>query len=226
MKSQRPLLVTWVYRRLLLTLTLASAASLAQAGRPLAVDDANTNDKGAGHVEMWATQSSVAGDPVVYNVSPAYAPIDGLELAATWSRPNDGTDATSSAQLKWRITESQERGCNFGAVLGMARAPVDVDTTYVIALFSCNAAASGSMHINLGAYKTEGANDSVNTWGVAFEHPMDSVTPHIEWFGEENAEPTVQVGLRGQLTKTLQLDGSIGRTTDVTLYTLGLKIQF
>ena len=34
------------------------------------------------------------------------------------------------------------------------------------------------------------------------------------------------VGLRGQLTDTLQLDGSVGHTDGITIYTLGVKFTF
>jgi len=42
----------------LIPLTLYLMASQAHAGRPLAVDDANVNEKGAGHVEVWVARDS------------------------------------------------------------------------------------------------------------------------------------------------------------------------
>lgn len=52
------------------------------------------------------------------------------------------------------------------------------------------------------------------------------MTPHIEWFGSEGSKPTVQVGLRGNVLPNLQLDGSVGRSDGITIYTLGVKFMF
>ena len=53
-----------------------------------------------------------------------------------------------------------------------------------------------------------------------------AVTPHIEWFGSEGAKPTVQAGLRGEVAKGWQLDGTVGRGDGETVYTLGVKRSF
>lgn len=102
----------------LLTATLlVAAAGTAWAGRPLTVDDANTNDKGAGHVEAWVARADGA---TVVNVAPAYAPFEGVELAVALSRDTTNKVNASAAQLKWRITESRDNGCNVGTSLGAA----------------------------------------------------------------------------------------------------------
>ena len=205
---------------------LLGAPTVAMAGRPLTVDDANVNDKGAGHVELWMARSSDAPGTTVYNLAPAYAPVEGLEIGALLSHETASSSNVSALQAKWRITDSKNKGCNFGAVLGLGRAPLDVNTTYLVGLFTCNADSVGSAHINLGGYQTSGVNGTTHTWGLAFEKPVSGVTPHIEWFGQEGSAPTSQIGLRGQLNKTLQLDGTLGRAGNATLYTLGLKVQF
>jgi cytosine/creatinine deaminase len=46
-----------VVKTAVLAITL-SLALVARAGRPLAVDDANVNDKGAGHVEAWVARDT------------------------------------------------------------------------------------------------------------------------------------------------------------------------
>lgn len=200
-----------------------ATASPAQAGRPLAVDDANTNDAGSGHVEAWATR--VPGSTVL-TVAPAYAPIDGLELAASHARENGSGLNATTLQLKWRITASRDDGCNLGLSLGSSRLSQGggrVD--FVNGLGTCNGLAGGSLHVNLGQAKASGLS-ATGTWGIAFERPLGAVTPHIEWFGSEGAKPTVQAGLRGEVAKGWQLDGTVGRGDGETVYTLGVKRSF
>lgn len=196
----------------------------AWAGRPLSVDDAGVNDKGAGHVELW--MSRTAGKVNTLNVAPAFAPIDNLELAAVLSRDTTNRATLSAIQAKWRITPSQEKGCNVAASLGFAHVNGGGgNATNVNSIFSCNGTALGNVHLNLGGSKPSGA--SLNgTWGVALEKELGGLTPHVEWFGAEGAKPTLQLGARTEISKGIQLDGTIGRTAGETLYSLGFKIQF
>ena len=98
-------------------LVLVAACGAAFAGRPLTVDDANTNEKGAGHVEAWVARAHGA---TVVNVAPAFAPLDRLELAATLSRDTTNQVTASAVQAKVILTERQDKGCNLGASGGFA----------------------------------------------------------------------------------------------------------
>ena len=95
-------------------------ATPALAGRPLTVDDASVNDTGDGHVEAWYARQP--GRLHTWTVAPAYAPIDGLELSASFTRDRTTPQSSEAVQVKWRITPVQESGCNAGAVLGVAHA--------------------------------------------------------------------------------------------------------
>lgn len=204
-------------------LLLAAASGSAMAGRPLSVDDANTNDAGAGHVEMWVSR---APDSTVLNVAPAYAPIDGLEFGVAVARDGSSKVSVGTVQLKWRVTPSQAVGCNLGTSLGTTRVrDGGGHLRFLNGLASCNFGGQGSVHLNLGVVKPSG-DASVKTWGVAYEREVGPVTPHLELFGEKGAKPTAQVGLRGTLAEAWQLDGTIGRNDGETLYSLGVKVQF
>jgi hypothetical protein len=202
------------------------SCNAAIAGRPLTVDDANTNDKGAGHVEMWVARES--GHVNTFNVSPAYGLFDGFEIAALVARDRTSPATTSALQAKWRITASEENGCNLGAVAGASRirGSESHDTArYVNGLVTCNGKDLGSVHFNLGATKLSGESSS-RTWGVAVEREFANVTPSVEWYGSQGAKPTVQVGLRNEIAKNFQLDGTVGRVGHETIYSVGLKLQF
>ena len=207
----------------LLAVVLAAASGPAWAGRPLSVDDANTNDAGAGHVEMWVSR---APGSTVLNVAPAYAPVDGLEFGVAASRDTSSKVTVGTVQLKWRITPSQEVGCNLGTSLGASRvSDGGGHLRFLNGLVSCNFGGQGSVHLNLGVVKPSG-DSSAKTWGVAYERETGPVTPHLEFFGEKGGKPTAQVGLRGQLAEAWQLDGTVGRHDGQTLYSVGVKFQF
>ena len=87
-----------------------------QAGRPLSVDDANVNDVGEGHVEGWWTRGPSGARS--WTIAPAYSPVQNVELGAGLAREQKTGLETQNIQAKFRITPSQDNGCNVGAVLG------------------------------------------------------------------------------------------------------------
>ena len=211
------------YKWATLALSLSSAMA-AHAGRPLGVDDASVNDKGAGHVEVWVARDSAKN--TLINLAPAYAPIDDLELSAVLSRDTTNRLNTQTLQAKWRITPAQEKGCNVAGVLGATRLPAGAGSTaYLTGNLSCNALGPFNVHANLGVSKAKDVA-STGTWGLAVELPLTGWTPHAEVFGVERSKPTVQFGARTQLTKELQLDGTVGRNNAQTVASIGMKYQF
>lgn len=209
--------------RLTLLTFLAICSGAALAGRPLVVDDANVNEAGHGQLEAWISRAQAGKN--VYSLAPAFAPVQGLEIGALLARDTGASVTLSALQAKWRISPSLEDGCNFGAVLGIAHAPGTPNTGYLNGLLTCNKPELGSAHLNLGVSKARGSPKALG-WGVAYEREVMGVTPHLEWFGSEGAKPTLQIGLRGNIAQDVQLDGSVGRTGAVTLYTVGTKFQF
>jgi hypothetical protein len=206
---------------LLFIALLASMPSF--AGRPLTVDDASVNDAGDGHVEAWWTRSP--NGVRSWTVAPAYAPVENIELGAGIAREQFTGIQTQNIQAKFRITPTQENGCNFGAVLGSARVEGDSFKPYVNGLFSCNSSTLGSFHTNVGALDVS-SSQRVRTWGLAWERAYGEVTVHIEKFGMENEKSTIATGLRFNVMEDLQLDTSVGRANKQNIVTIGLKWMF
>lgn len=199
------------------------ACGFANAGRPLTVDDANTDDAGSGHVEAWYARQP--GKANTWTVAPAYSPMDGLELGASVTRDRTAASTSQSLQAKWRITPSQESGCNSAAVLGASQTRGQSGSTpYFNGLLTCNSAL-GSTHFNLGAQRAPGG-PGVGTWGLAHEREWGPVTVHAEAFGQRLAKPTFQVGARKDLSSQLQLDATVGRSNHQNLFSVGLKQSF
>lgn len=121
----------------------------AHAGRPLSVEDANVNETGQGHVETWWAHSSAGSR--AWTVAPAWSPVDGMELAAAFSRENPGQLNARAVQIKWRLTASQDHGCNWGALLGLSQTASEKSRPYANGLLSCHHPLWGSFHANLGS---------------------------------------------------------------------------
>ena len=209
-------------------LGLCAVSATVYAGRPLTVDDADVNVKGAGHVEVWAAHElTESGVSRTLTVAPAFAPLEGVELTAMLTRDQGNKTSLTSAQVKWRITATDESGCNFGATLARARSSENTNpsATNFNALMSCNRSALGSLHLNLGGVNRSGERAS-RTWGVAVERLIGGVNLHVEQFGEERAKPTSQAGASIALTKRLQLDGTIGRSGSNKILSAGFKVGF
>lgn len=195
----------------------------AQAGRPLAVDDANVNDVGEGQVEGWWTRAPSGSRS--WSVAPAYAPIKNVELGAGVSREQKTGLESMNVQAKFRITEAQEKGCNVVAVVGTTRTDGESSKEYVNTLLTCNHPSLGSLHTNLGALGFS-KSQRIGTWGLALERAYGEVTAHVEVYGQQQERPTWATGLRKNIQPKLQLDVSVGRQASQNLLTLGTKWMF
>jgi hypothetical protein len=199
------------------------SSGLCLAGRPLTVDDANVNDVGTGHVETWFAHQP--GDVDTWTVAPAYGLMDGVEIGASWASDTTNHVTTGTLQAKFRLTPARQGGCNTGAVLGIAQANDGTDgAPYVNGLLTCNRSAS-AVHFNLGAIRPAGTQ-TLGTWGVAIERELGALTAHAEYFGQEQAKPTVQLGARREVLRNIAVDATLGQTGDDTLYSLGIKFIF
>lgn len=208
----------------LIPLTFCLLASPAHAGRPLAVDDANVNEKGAGHVEVWVARDSSKID--TWNVAPAFAPVEGLEIGVSYAKARKNGNAEQAIQAKWRITPSQENGCNVASTLGTVHEKSVGSSPFLVGILTCNSAL-GSVHVNLTRHNPKDEK-SYNSWGVAFEREVGSVTPHIEIFGDQGGKPTVQFGAKTEIAEGLQLDGTVGRDREkkANVFSMGFKYSF
>ena len=55
---------------------------------------------------------------------------------------------------------------------------------------------------------------------------MGWASGHVEWIAAQSAQPIVNLGLRREIGKGLQLDGSVGRHAGPPQFSVGLKQQF
>jgi hypothetical protein len=189
----------------------------------MVTDDAVVGDVGTGNIKLWHTD--VEGDGLT-TVAGAFTPFKAVELGG--SVGNGSGVTVTSLYGKWMITPVQQNGCNFAGTLGWSRVKISGfgsgNATGVNGIATCNGSV-GTMHANVGYSKPSGGS-GVTSWGIAFERSFGAVTPNIEVFGSEGSDATVQVGLRGDIAKNIQLDGSVGRSDGISIYTVGLKVSF
>jgi len=205
-------------------LALLILGTSAHAGRPLAVDDANVNEKGKGHVEVWVARDS---DKInTWNIAPAFAPVEGVEIGVSYAKARKSGTAEQAIQAKWRITPSQENGCNVASTLGTVHEKNVGNSPYLVGIMTCNT-VMGSMHVNLTRHNPKDEKN-YNSWGVAFERPMGSITPHIEAFADQGQKATLQFGVKTEIAEGWQLDATVGRDRQNTanVFSLGFKYSF
>jgi hypothetical protein len=208
----------------LMALTLCLINVPVQAGRPLSVDDANVNDKGAGHIEVWVARDNDKNN--TWNVAPAFAPVEGVEIGVSYAKARKSGTAEQAIQAKWRITPSQENGCNVASTLGTVHEKNIGSSPYLVGFLTCNS-ATGAIHINLTRHNPK-YEKSFNSWGVAFERQMGSITPHIETFADQGQKANLQVGAKSEIAQGLQLDATIGRDRQnrANIFSIGVKQSF
>ena len=193
------------------------------AGRPLITDDAGINEKGHGHIEAWYGRDLEKNNS--WHISPAYAPTDWLEITGLFMRDNSEKFNSKGLMAKVLFTPSRESGCNTGALAGFLQTNGKSHTdTYIAGLLSCNSISYGSVHFNLGVLSLEDNNPAY--WGIAYEKPIGPVTVNLEYVGERYTKSITKIGLRGFVLPRLQLDGSIGRQRNETIFTIGMVIKF
>lgn len=196
----------------------------AQAGYPLAIVEAKVIDKDAGHVEIWVARDS---DKInTWNVAPAFAPVEGVEVGVSYAKARKSGTAEQAIQAKWRITPSQENGCNVASTLSTVHEKGVGNSPYLVGILTCNSAA-GAIHVNVTRHNPKDEK-SFNSWGVAFERQMGSITPHIEAFGDQGQKASVQMGAKTEIAQGLQLDATIGRDRQnrANVFSVGVKQAF
>ena len=204
----------------------AALCAPAFAARPMSVDNTNINDLGKGHVETWISH---APGSTVFNVAPAYEIRDNLELSGGVSSESPGGFRTTALQAKYVLTPADAAGCNYAVTGGMQFANQGAGRLpYAFGAATCNDGAY-AYHVNLGINKPNKLNSQF-TWGVAVERPFATrfgeITAHAEYFGQQAGKPTLQVGARKDLSKTIQLDATVGRYDNEFIMSVGMKFSF
>ena len=187
----------------------------------MVVDDAGVDDPGTGHVDVYYERRP--GHAHTFTAAPTWSPHPNLELAAGVSRDRTARANSQAVQVKWLITPTRATGCNTGVVAALSHTRGTGNTPTVNGLLTCNF-GWGANHLNLGGVRDPGRSTQ-GTWGIAHERGLGAVTANLEAFGQHHGKPTFQIGARTSLTDKINLNGSIGRTSGETLFSVGVALQ-
>jgi hypothetical protein len=210
-----------IMKSIVIAATLLMTVNASYAGRPLLVDDANINEKGAGHVEAWFEKN---GSDKSFTIAPAYAVANGLELSLSYNRDTPYTAAITSVGGKYQISKPQDKGCHSAVSLGLAR--TSGNHAVGINLIGTCSLGGPDIHVNLSAARDSATHTNARALGVALEKDVGLATLHIEAVAQQHAKPVFQVGARKEIIKNWQLDGTAGRQGGQNLFSLGTKYQF
>jgi hypothetical protein len=214
-------------------------AGAAQAGRPLATEDADVLDRGRCEWESFAARESASGNPSTNGwatqVGCGFAAQAQVALGYQRSR-SDGVSAagwilggkvgllprregSTGVTLAWGLTAEKSAGESMR------------HEGSTIAVVATRELADGLLgHGNLGWARSERERQSRGTWNLAAEWAAgEGLDLMAEVYGEERAKPWHGAGVRYAIGQRLSVNASYGvhrETPRTTLWTLGFKLEF
>jgi hypothetical protein len=228
--------------RALAALVVASVASGAHAGRPLATDDAAIVDHGACQLELWLERDR--GSRASW-ANPGCNPFGRTEFALGGARVrgDDAHDATVTAwQVKHLLRAFDERTAGFALALRNERdprvhaglPPLQGDTELKGIATWLLAGEALLLHANAGALRQREAGDEPlrrtrAIWAAALDAELLPATrASLEGFGVGSERLRWQAGLRHALRDGLQIDfafgAQAGRWSDSRQVNVGLVV--
>ena len=206
---------------------------LAQAGRPLATDDAATNVGGVCQIESWVDRSD-PGHATVF--APACGLTDTVELGLEFVRgsPRSAVAQERAVALKWADPDVKLGDWRFGAKLGFSQSREpggagwqSASRPLLLGLASLPISDSLALHLNLGHERRGVDRQSATVYGAALAWtPIAQALLFAEWNGDDRSAPLRTAGARWWLVAgTLGLDLTSSRqaaTRDSAVVGVGL----
>jgi len=205
---------------------------------PMATDDAGTLDVGGMKIEgVLGRDDKVRSTELGFG----YGLIENVEIGLVFARetdrePNPSTKLRGTGfGIKW-IPIQNDTGWSLGMSFGYDHARVNersagdkfTEKAYSLAGLASYRLENGQvLHMNLGASKVKGDNETIGGWGIGYEFPlMEKLQLTVEAFGEEHSGPDKAIGLRYEILDGLKLYGSVGRGNDRSFGNLGVAWEF
>lgn len=174
------------------------AASAAQAGRPLATDDAGTTSQQQCLVESWLERTS---EQRLWVLAPACGVAEGLELGADYSLPNPRDSAPTGGGLavKWAPaawtweTPGGTWALGLKAALAFERSGAPArwrsSEDSVLGLASWSPAPAWNVHANFGTARNRDSGSRANLLNLAGTwSPSERVMLFAEWQGNDRRD--------------------------------------
>jgi hypothetical protein len=222
----------------LLAWLLLAACSAAQAGRPLATEDADVLERGACEWESFAARQTVSGAPAVNGAGTQVGCGVGWnsQVALGYARERSAGASTSAWGLsgKTAIIERDAGATGFTLAwgLGSLRTPggsMKHESSF-LTLVATREWAGWLTHANLGWERSESASMNTTTWNLAVERPIGAgVDLMAEVYGDDRSRPWLGTGVRWTVNERFSVNASWSvqrESPRPKLWTLGFKLGF
>lgn len=218
-------------------LYLLALAGVAQAGRPLATEDAGVLERGACEWESFLARERSADTTRAVSTQFGCGVGAATQIALGYSRARSGPDTTPAWGLngKTALGPHADGATAFTLAWGVEAAKsvgtsLRHETTFLNLVATREFAAGLTAHANLGWARSESARASSTTWNLAIEKALDDgFEVMAETYGDDRTRPWLGIGLRWAASPQLTLDGSWSvqnQSPRPKLLTLGFKIAF
>lgn len=213
----------------------------AQAGRPLATDDAGTIGLGHCEIESYAGHASAHDAPSLGRLSAQLGcgVFDGTQLALDAVRDRSDGQSLHALNLlgKTRLFQVADDGPGFALAYGLAwqrstGRSWQHESTMLNGIVSWPVSANLTLHANLGWSHSASARTDTSSWALALEHSAGhGIDVMTELFDDDRShQPWLQAGIRWTaVPDKLFLDASYGvqsGSQGARAFTLGLRYAF
>lgn len=227
------------FRPLAFLLLAALAAPAAQAGRPLATEDADVLERGDCEWESFAARVRIDGSPSErgWTTQVGCGIGYGTQAALAYGRArSDG--ATAEVLLLGGKTRLVPRGAaatgwTLAWGLGGAKeedSSFEHEATFLNLVATREIAEGVTGHANLGWLRSESADANSTTWNLALEKSVGAGVDLMgEVYGDDRSEAWLGLGVRWSVSERFSLNGSWARqggSDGARLWTLGFKLGF
>jgi hypothetical protein len=224
---------------LCLSIALFALAGTAQAGRPLATEDADFLSRGQCEAEGFVARASASGEPATRGWTLQGSCGIGLDtqlaLAASRSRSDGVTGSGLLFGGKTGLLPREGDGLGLTLAWGMAGAKApggsmehELSSLNLVATRELSPSWTG--HANLGWLRSESADASSTTWNLAIEKSLGhGVELMGEVYGDDRSGEWLGLGVRWAASDKLSLNASWATQNDsprARLWTLGFKFAF
>lgn len=225
--------------QLLAGAALMTMVGTAQAGRPLATEDADYLGKGQCEAEGFYARLSASGTPDTrgWTLQGACGIGGTTQLALAYSRARSDGQTGQGLLLGGKTGIITRSGDGLGLTLAWgltgaktAGSSFEHELTYLNGVASREIAPGWTGHANLGWLRSESADASSTTWNLAIEKSLgNGVELMGEVYGDDRSDEWLGLGLRWAASDRLSLNASYATQNDsprVRLWTVGFKVSF
>lgn len=225
--------------RIALLAALLTLAGTAQAGRPLATEDADYLEPGKCEAEGFYSHRKPSGFDAVkgWTLQGACGVGANTQVALAYSRARSGDETAQGLLLGGKTGLITRSGDGLGLTLAWgltgqktSGSSFEHELTYLNLVATRELAPSWTGHANLGWVRSESAGTNSTTWNLAVEKALGNGLDVMgEVYGDDRSKPWVGAGVRWAASDQLSLNASVAVQNDtpkLRLWTVGFKYAF